>query len=150
MKTNIEGFALIKAAEGCRLKAYPDPGTGAEPFTIGYGHTRNVNPGDTITKEQADFMLAIDLQKFEDHVSELVKVPINENQFAALVSLCYNIGAEALAGSTLLRLLNSGAYDNAAAQFLTWNHAGGKVMAGLTRRREAEKALFETPIEVTT
>jgi lysozyme len=147
MKTNAAGLSLIRQAEGLRLRAYPDPGTGGKPWTIGIGTTvypsgRPVQRGDTCTAQQADAYLAHDLQVFERAVAEMVRVPLTGNQFAALVSLAYNIGAQALRGSTLLRLLNAGDYAGAANQFPRWNRAAGRVLAGLTRRRAAERDLF--------
>lgn len=134
------GLALIKAAEGLRLSAYLCP---ARVWTIGYGTTKGVKPGDTITEAQAEDMLRADVAKFERAVTDAVRVPITQGQFDALVSLAYNIGAAALRKSTLLRLLNESKYSLAAAQFDRWNRAGGRVLAGLTKRRAAERALFE-------
>ena len=99
-----------------------------------------------LTEKAAEIMLAEDLEKFEAAVNKLVKKPLNENQRGALVSFAYNVGAQALAESTLLALLNAGDYKNAANQFLRWNKAGGKVLKGLTRRREAERELFLTAV----
>lgn len=143
MKTSDWGVALIEAFEGCVLTAYPDPGTGAEPWTIGCGHTLGVVPGMTITREEASALLREDLQWAEAGVNHQVKVPLTQNQFDALVSFTFNVGQGALAGSTLLRLLNDGKYAEAGAQFLVWNRGGSGVMEGLTRRREAERALFD-------
>ncbi|MGD1827322.1 Lysozyme [Chromobacterium violaceum] len=143
MKTNAEGISLIKQFEGFRLAAYQDM---VGVWTIGYGHTGpDVKAGQTITQQQADQLLAADLEKFETGVGQLVAVPLNANQFAALVSFSYNLGLGNLRSSTLLRLLNQGDYAGAAAQFPRWNRAGGQVVAGLTRRRLAEQALFNSP-----
>ncbi len=139
---NAAGLALVKSFEGCRLTAYPDPGTGGEPYTIGYGHTGGVTPDETITQEQADALLAEDLQKFEQGVNGLCARPLTSNQFSALVSFAYNVGLGALAGSTLMRLVNAGNFKEAAAQFSSWVYAGGQAMEGLVRRRAAEAALF--------
>jgi lysozyme len=95
-----------------------------------------------ITEATAEIMLRKDLAKFEDAVSKSVKVPLKQNQFDALVSLVYNIGPGNFQSSTLLKKLNAGEYQSAADQFPRWNRAGGKVLAGLTRRREAEKGLW--------
>ncbi|GLU31193.1 lysozyme [Trinickia caryophylli] len=144
MKTNQAGLALIKQFEGLRLIAYQDV---VGVWTIGYGHTgSDVTPGLVITQSQADQMLCGDLAGFETGVSKLVTVALNENQFSALVSFSYNLGLGNLGSSTLLRLLNAGDYQGAAAQFPRWNRAGGKVYDGLTKRRLAEQALFETPV----
>ena len=135
-------YDLIKNFEGCELEAYPDPATGGEPITIGYGHTGGVKLGEVITQEQADEYLISDVKRFADAVNQMVTVPITQGEFDALCSFAFNLGIGNLRNSTLLRKLNSGNKDNAANQFLVWNMAGGRVMAGLTRRREAERTLF--------
>lgn len=142
------GRALIESFEGLFLKTYND-GTGVP--TIGYGHTTAAGPpvvsyGQTITKEQADHMLADDLAKVEAHVNALVKVPLNQNQFDALVSFEFNTGWLGHPQCSLLRALNSGHYALADQDFMLYNRAGGHVMAGLTRRRAAEKELFSKPM----
>ncbi|MGD1824861.1 Phage-related lysozyme (muramidase), GH24 family [Chromobacterium violaceum] len=143
MKTNAAGISLIKQFEGVRLAAYQDM---VGVWTIGYGHTGpDVKAGMTITQQQADQLLAADLEKFETGVRKAVIVPLNANQFSALVSFSYNLGLGNLRSSTLLRLLNKGDYEGAAAQFPRWNRAGGQAVPGLTRRRKAEQALFLTP-----
>ncbi|ATP27520.1 muraminidase [Chromobacterium violaceum] len=143
MKTNAAGISLIKQFEGVRLAAYQDM---VGVWTIGYGHTGpDVKAGLAITQQQADQLLAADLEKFETGVRKAVIVPLNANQFSALVSFSYNLGLGNLRSSTLLRLLNKGDYDGAAAQFPRWNRAGGQAVPGLTRRRKAEQALFLTP-----
>ena len=135
-------YDLIKEFEGCKLEAYPDPATGGEPITIGYGHTGGVKLGEVITQEQADEYLISDVKRFADAVNQMVTVPITQSEFDALCSFAFNLGIGNLRNSTLLRKLNSGNKDSAANQFLVWNMAGGRVMAGLTRRREAERTLF--------
>jgi lysozyme len=147
MITNAAGLSLIRQAEGLRLRAYPDPGTGGDPWTIGIGTTvypdgRKVRRGDTCTPQQADKYLAHDLRGLEREVAAMVTVPLTSNQFSALVSFAYNVGISALRSSTLLRLLNAGDYAGAAAQFLRWNRAAGRVLPGLVRRRAAERDLF--------
>ena len=139
MRTSQKGIDLIKKFEGCRLEAYKCP---AGIWTIGYGHTKGVKDGQIITQEQAEEFLREDLRIFEQTVESCVKVPLSQNQFDALVSFCYNCGSGALKTSTLLRLLNEGNYSSAADQFLRWNKAGGKVLVGLTRRREEEREMF--------
>lgn len=139
MRTSQKGIDLIKKFEGCRLEAYKCP---AGIWTIGYGHTKGVKDGQIITQEQAEEFLREDLRIFEQTVESCVKVPLSQNQFDALVSFCYNCGSGALKTSTLLRLLNEGKYSSAADQFLRWNKAGGKVLVGLTRRREEEREMF--------
>ncbi|WP_227061841.1 lysozyme [Acinetobacter pittii] len=142
--TSNVGVDLITSFEDTRTKAYDD---GVGIWTIGIGTTVypnsvKVKQGDTCTLEQAKTYFKHDLAKFEKTVNESVTSPLNQNQFDALVSLTYNIGSGAFRGSTLLKLLNKGDYKGAADQFLVWNKAGGKVMKGLVRRREAERALF--------
>lgn len=142
MRTSTKGFDLIKASEGLRLTAYPDPATGGDPWTIGYGTTRGVKQGMRITAEQADQYLKADVARFEPELANLVKVPLTQNQWDALMSFVYNLGSANLASSTLLKLLNVGDYTRAAEQFGRWNKAAGKEMAGLTKRRAAEQSLF--------
>lgn len=146
-KINKAGLDLIKSFESCKLSAYR---CSAGVLTIGWGHTAGVTEGMTITQSRADQLLSQDISIYEKDVSRLVKVPLTDNQFAALVSFAFNCGsdidtdatAEGLGDSTLLKLLNAGNIGGAADQFLLWNKSNGKVLSGLTRRREAEKKLF--------
>jgi len=133
------GIELIKSFEGLELKAYQDS---VRVWTIGYGHTKTAKVGMTITNAQAEDLLKGDLDKFEMAVEDAVKVSLNDDQFAALVSFAFNLGPRNLNKSTLLRLLNSGNSQGAADEFPKWNKAGGQVLKGLTRRRNAERALF--------
>ena len=142
MKTSPKGIALIKSAEGLRLKAYPDPGTGGVPWTIGYGSTSGVTRNMVITETQAEQMLAADLVRFERIVDRAVRVPVNQGQFDALVSFTYNVGEGNFTKSTLLRKLNAEDSAGAAEQFSRWVNAGGKVLPGLVKRRAAERDLF--------
>ena len=144
MTPSDNAFDMIKKFEGYSATAYPDPGTGGEPFTLGYGHTDRgkVKLGDVCDEPQADYWLRQDVQTAVDGVNRLVTVPLTQNQFDALVDFSYNVGLGNLERSTLLKKLNSGDYEGAANEFPRWNKANGKVMNGLTRRREAEKALF--------
>lgn len=144
MQTSEKGIALIKEFEGCRLTAYQDS---VGVWTIGYGWTqpvdgKTIRAGMTIKQETAERLLKTGLVSYESDVSRLVKVGLTQGQFDALVSFTYNLGARSLSTSTLLRKLNAGDYAGAADEFLRWNKAGGKVLNGLTRRREAERALF--------
>ncbi|EKS6353425.1 lysozyme [Enterobacter hormaechei] len=144
MQTSEKGIALIKEFEGCKLTAYRDS---VGVWTIGYGWTQPVDgkpirAGMTIKQETAKRLLKTGLVSYESDVSRLVKVGLTQGQFDALVSFTYNLGARSLSTSTLLRKLNAGDYAGAADEFLRWNKAGGKVLNGLTRRREAERALF--------
>lgn len=140
MRTSKNGLALIRQAEGLRLRAYKCP---AGVWTIGFGTTAGVKEGQVITKERAEELLRDDVKRFEDQVLRLVKVPLTQGQLDALVSFTYNLGAANLGNSTLLRLLNAGDYKGAAAQFDRWTKAGGKELPGLVKRRAAERALFE-------
>ena len=141
MHTSDQGFELIKKFEGCELEAYK---CAAGVWTIGYGHTKDVQEGDKWTEEKADFMLWRELDdEYEHYVNSLVTVPINQCQFDALVSWTYNLGPNNLKKSSMLRVLNEGKYDEVPAQMKRWNKAKGKVLAGLTRRREAEALMFE-------
>lgn len=144
MQTSDKGIALIKQFEGCKLTAYQDS---VGVWTIGYGWTQPVDgkpirAGMTIKQETAERLLKTGLVRYESDVSRLVKVGMTQGQFDALVSFTYNLGARSLSTSTLLRKLNAGDYAGASDEFLRWNKAGGKVLNGLTRRREAERALF--------
>jgi len=144
MQTSEKGIALIKEFEGCKLTAYQDS---VGVWTIGYGWTQPVDgkpirAGMTIKQETAERLLKTGFVSYESDVSRLVKVGLTQGQFDALVSFTYNLGARSLSTSTLLRKLNAGDYAGAADEFLRWNKAGGKVLNGLTRRREAERALF--------
>jgi len=141
---------LIKSFEGLILRAYPDPATRAEPYTIGYGTTiypngQKVKLGDKITQTQATEYLQDDVDKFARRVKVLVKPVLNDNQFGAIVSFAYNVGTGNLAKSTLLKKVNANPSDNSiAGEFMKWNKAAGKVMNGLTRRRAAEAKLYFT------
>ncbi len=145
MTTSPNGRKLIESFEGLRLTAYLDQRGIA---TCGYGHTASVKMGDTCTPEQADEWLAGDLATAEGAVNRLVKVPLTQNQFDALVSLCFNIGQGNFAESTVLRDLNGGYIIPAACAILDWNKTNGQVNSGLVNRRNAEKALFLTPASV--
>ena len=140
MNISERGLDLIRQFEGCRLEAYRD---GGGVWTIGYGHTAGVRQGDTITQAQADTFLKADVAATVHAVNGMVKVPVSQCQFDALVSFAFNCGANALMHSTLLKKLNAGDHDGAAAEFLRWDHDNGQRVAGLTKRRTAEKALFE-------
>ncbi|EGB6345358.1 lysozyme [Salmonella enterica] len=138
---------LIKQFEGCSLTAYPDPGTGGDPWSIGYGWThpvdgKPVKRGMTIDQVTADRLLKTGLVGYETDVLKVVRVKLTQGQFDALVSFAYNVGSRALSTSTLLKKLNAGDIKGAADEFLRWNKAGGKVMLGLTNRRKAERDVF--------
>ena len=138
------GLHLTEQFEGCKLNAYPDPGTGGAPWTIGYGHTGpDVHPGLTITQEQAEELLMQDTQKAAAAVNAKVTGDITQEEFDALVDFVFNCGAGNFAASTLLRKINAGDMEGAALEFEKWTHVDGKVMAGLVRRRQAETDLFK-------
>ena len=147
MRTSLPGIKAIEGYEGCKLAAYPDPATGGAPWTIGVGHTGpDIHEGMTCTQEQAEEWLAKDLESAERAVTSAVKVLITQSQFDALVSFVFNVGAGAFASSSLLRLLNEGDYRGAAAQFDRWNKGPNGPMPGLTKRRAAERKMFESGI----
>ena len=144
MITSQKGIDLIKHYEGLRLKAYV---CSAGVLTIGYGTTIYPNGNfvkltDTCTKEQAEAYLKNDLKRFESAVNRLVGLPINQNQFDALVCFTYNVGVGNLQSSTLLKMINLNRFEEASLQFERWNKAGGKELKGLTLRRLSEKKLF--------
>lgn len=151
MKIANPGLDIIKASEGMRLKAYLCP---ANVWTIAYGHTKGVKEGDTCTITQADRFLREDCAEAEEAIKRLVTVPLNQNQFDALVSFVFNVGAdedadtiaEGLGDSTLLRKLNAADYVGAALEFTKWNKAKGKVLPGLVKRRAAEQTLFSKSV----
>lgn len=143
MNISQKGIDLIKSFEGLELHSYQDS---ANVWTIGYGHTRNVQKGESITIEQANEFLNQDLSLFVDEVNKLVKHPINQNQFDALVSFAYNLGTGCLSESSLLKYVNEGNFKLAASQFGKYDHAGGEVIEGLVKRRAEEMHLFLTPV----
>lgn len=142
---------IIKKFEGCRLKAYPDPGTGGEPWTIGWGTTyyddgAKVRQGDVITQDRADALLHIHVADFQKRVVALVKSNINDNQLAALTSFAYNCGVPAFGKSTLLKKVNANPSDPTIRdEFMKWKKAGGKVLPGLVKRRSQEADLYFKP-----
>jgi len=144
MKTSPAGRAFVGLHEGLRTTAYRDA---IGVWTIGYGHTAMAGEpkpeaGMTVTAVQADAILGRDLERFEASVEKLLRVPVTQNEFDALVSFAFNLGAGNLGASTLLRKLNAGDKVGAAAEFGKWNKAGGRVLAGLTRRRAEERSMF--------
>ena len=139
MKISQEGLSLIKKFEGLELTAYQ---CSAGVWTIGYGHTKDVQEGDEWSEAHADHMLEVELEEFEEYINDNVTVALSQNQFDALVSWVYNLGPANLKASTMLKVLNSGDYEGVPAQIQRWNKAGGKVLEGLIRRRKAEALLF--------
>ncbi|MGE7139156.1 lysozyme [Luteibacter sp. NPDC031894] len=146
MKPSANAYNVVKASEGLRLSAYPDPGTGGEPYTIGYGSTHGVTKGMTITPDEASARLVEDMTEAADAVNRLVTVKLNQNQFDALCSLAFNIGQANFRGSTLLKLLNQGDFAGAAKEFDRWVYAAKKKLPGLVARRKLERDLFERPV----
>lgn len=172
MKTSKRGIDQIKKHEALRLVAYPDPAspraikkraTGIDdrslsgsPWTVGFGHTGDVKEGDVITEHQAEAILDVDVDRAERIVLNAVKVPLTQGQFDALVSFVFNVGpgkkgvkdgfVELKSGkpSSMLRKLNEGDYAGAAAEFMSWKFAAGRVMPGLVKRRAEEAALFKS------
>ncbi|MCZ2203986.1 lysozyme [Bartonella sp. A05] len=143
-KISKEGLALIKQWEGLRLHAYQDA---IGVWTIGYGHTEQagepiVQDGMKITASQAEVILRRDLEQFEETVEKAVLQPLNDEQFSALVSFCYNVGSKAFCNSTLLKKLNKGDYEFVPAELQKWIKAGGKRLKGLVNRRAAEAGLW--------
>ena len=148
-----KGAALVKSSEGCEravaggFQAYRDS---VGVLTIGWGHTNDngtqFDANTVWSQAQCDAEFLSDMSIFEKAVKDLVKVPLNQNQFDALVSFTFNLGKGNLATSTLLKKLNAGNYAGAAQEFPRWNKAGGQVLAGLTKRRAAEAQLFQTPV----
>ena len=140
MEISQEGLSLIKKFEGCKLQSYK---CAAGVWTIGYGSTNGIEEGMEISQERADMLLLEDVEVFEKAVNELVEVPLEQNQFDSLISWTFNLGPTNLKNSTLLKVLNNKNYDEVPTQIKRWNKAGGKVLQGLVRRREAEALLFQ-------
>jgi lysozyme len=140
MKISEEGKALIKKFEGCELDSYVCSGG---VWTIGYGHTAGVKQGDKINQDEADHLLTEDLEEFEGYVNSAVEVALDQNQFDALVAWTFNLGPSNLKSSTMLEVLNEEKYSKVPSEMKRWNKAGGKVLEGLIRRRDAEALLFE-------
>ena len=140
MKISDAGLAAVKRFEGLRLDAYLCP---AGVPTIGYGSTKGVVMGMSISEEEAEALLREDLKWSEAAVNHQVRVPLTQGQFDALVSFTFNLGQGALASSTLLRMLNAGDYEGAAKQFDRWIYAGDQKLPGLIARRNDEQAMFE-------
>jgi lysozyme len=141
LRMNNAGLEIIEESEGLRLEAYNLGGQ----WLIGYGHSRTAKAGMKITQAQAEQLLREDVRASEDAVRALVQVPVNENQFSAMVSLAYNMGPGGFSRSTVLEAVNKGNYKKAADNFRNHNKGGGKVIPHLTERREKERTLFLTP-----
>ena len=140
MEISQEGLSLIKRFEGCKLKAYK---CSAGVPTIGWGSTQGVTMDMEISQQRADALLLEDVAIFEEEVNKAVKVPLEQNQFDALVAWTFNLGGSNLRSSTMLKVLNEKKYEEVPSQMKRWNKANGEVLAGLVRRREAESLLFQ-------
>ena len=140
VQVSSEGQALIQHFEGCELEAYLCP---AGVWTIGYGHTFGVKQGDVIDQEAAEALLIEDLEEFEGYVTALCQCGLEQHQFDAQVSWVFNLGPGNFESSTLLRRLNDGDLGAVPDEIRRWNKAGGRVLDGLVRRREAEAVMFE-------
>jgi lysozyme len=144
MKYSLKGIQLTEAFEadgGPKLSAYLDQ---VGRPTIAYGHTAGVKLGDCCTREQAEAMLHADIAWAEAFVNNIVTKILTQGEFDALVDFTFNLGSGNFQSSTLLKLVNEGDMEDAAKQFEQWDHAGGKVVAGLLRRRKAEEAEFKS------
>ena len=139
MKVSQECIDLVKFFEGFEPRAYLCP---ANVWTIGYGRTKNVKEGDELTELQAERDLLEELDEFAEQVLNTVKISLDQNELDALTSWTYNLGVGNLQSSTLLKKLNSGDKNSVPSEMVRWNKAAGKVLAGLTRRREAEAKLW--------
>ena len=139
MEYSKDGLALTETFEGCRLQAYQDS---VGVWTIGYGHTENVFDGQVCSQDEAEQFLLQDVQTAVNAVNTYVKAPLTQHQFDALVDFTFNLGTGSLHSSTLLKLVNAGDFLSAAEEFEKWDKAGGVVVAGLLRRRVAEKTEF--------
>jgi lysozyme len=143
MQASEECIAAIKRFEGFRAKAYLDA---VQVWTIGYGETHNVKPSDVWTEHQADLALRAECAELAHELSLIVKVPLNQGQFDALISWTFNLGCSKLLTSTLLGALNSHDFAFAARQFPRWCYAEGRVLPGLKARRLEEQRWFETGV----
>lgn len=140
MKTDKNGKDLIKSFEGLRLQAYTCP---AGVLTIGYGHTKGVRPGMTVTEEQAEELLDSDLAEVDNAISRLVTTDISQAQHNALADFIFNVGETNFRSSTLLKKINGGSGDaEIADEFRRWVYSGNKILGGLKTRREAEAQLW--------
>ena len=152
MNIGEKGIKFIKSHEGCRLNAYPDPATGSEPITIGFGNTHyedgsNVKMGDIITAERADILLLITLNFYANAVKKMLHISVNQNQFDSLISFSYNLGIHSLAKSTLLKKININPSDiTIHDEFMKYNKSPNGILPGLIQRRKDESNLYFLPI----
>lgn len=133
--------SIVGGAEGLRLNAYPDPATRGNPWTICYGHTGHVTPGEKASLAECKALLLADLAKEADGIEGCIHAPMPDARYVAVLSLAHNIGAGGVCRSSIARLLNEGRVKEACEYFLHYDHAAGLRMPGLTHRREQERAL---------
>lgn len=133
--------ALVGGFEGLRQNAYPDPATGGKPWTICFGHTEGVRPGDRKSIEECKALLISDLAIYANGITNCVTAPLPDERFVALTSFAFNVGVGAACKSSVVRLINQGRTRDGCDALLKWNRAAGIVFPGLTRRRQAERAL---------
>ena len=140
MKISEDGLELIKKFEGCETTAYQDS---VGVWTIGFGHTKGVEEGQTCSIEDAESMLAEEMDEYEGYINNMVKVELQQHEFDALVAWVYNLGPTNLGESTMLKVLNGGQFDRVPDEMNRWTRAGGKILEGLVRRRQAESLMFQ-------
>jgi len=140
MKISEDGLELIKKFEGCETSAYQDS---VGVWTIGFGHTKGVEEGQTCSIEDAESMLADEMDEYEGYINNMVKVDLQQHEFDALVAWVYNLGPTNLGESTMLKVLNGGQFDRVPDEMNRWTRAGGEILEGLVRRRQAESLMFQ-------
>jgi len=140
MKISEDGLELIKKFEGCETSAYQDS---VGVWTIGFGHTKGVEEGQTCSIEDAESMLADEMDEYEGYINNMVKVELQQHEFDSLVAWVYNLGPTNLSESTMLKVLNGGQFDRVPDEMNRWTRAGGEILEGLVRRRQAESLMFQ-------
>jgi lysozyme len=140
MKISEDGLELIKKFEGCETNAYQDS---VGVWTIGFGHTKGVEEGQTCSIEDAESMLADEMDEYEGYINNMVKVGLQQHEFDSLVAWVYNLGPTNLGESTMLKVLNGGQFDRVPDEMNRWTRAGGEILEGLVRRRQAESLMFQ-------
>ena len=140
MKISENGLELIKKFEGCETTAYQDS---VGVWTIGFGHTKGVEEGQTCSIEDAESMLANEMDEYEGYINNMVKVDLQQHEFDSLVAWVYNLGPTNLSESTMLKVLNGGQFDRVPDEMNRWTRAGGEILEGLVRRRQAESLMFQ-------
>ena len=140
MKISEDGLELIKKFEGCETSAYQDS---VGVWTIGFGHTKGVEEGQPCSIEDAESMLADEMDEYEGYINNMVKVELQQHEFDSLVAWVYNLGPTNLSESTMLKVLNGGQFDRVPDEMNRWTRAGGEILEGLVRRRQAESLMFQ-------